>query len=410
MPWFFYHAFKQLFPSGRWFSFFTCMSIIGVTLGVCVLVIVQSVMNGFGEGIRSRIVETYGDIRIQSSYLIDDWEGTFAEVAALPEVLALAPYAEGVVLLQYGNKPEFPGIRGIDPIAEERVLPIRRFITTGDLDDFDDEGVFLGDGLAASLGVVPGERVEVFTPLMLERLKENEVLLPREFEVIGLFRTRSPTVDGRMMICTLRVMQELYGLGDSVHGVVLRLQPGVDADVFAGHLESDFLEPGMRAVSWRQSSRDFLFVIEQEKRVISFIIIFIILVAAFSIAIALTMAVLRKTREIGLLVAMGARPLEVACSYCWQGFIIGAVGTCLGIGMALLALHYRGPILGAYMQLTQSGGGFLGVYDVYQIPVHYLLSDFILVTFFAVLISTLAGLIPAFRAARLKPAEALRSE
>jgi lipoprotein-releasing system permease protein len=410
MPWFFYHAFKQLFPSGRWFSFFTCMSIIGVTLGVCVLVIVQSVMNGFGEGIRSRIVETYGDIRIQSSYLIDDWEGTFAEVAALPEVLALAPYAEGVVLLQYGNKPEFPGIRGIDPIAEERVLPIRRFITTGDLDDFDDEGVFLGDGLAASLGVVPGERVEVFTPLMLERLKENEVLLPREFEVIGLFRTRSPTVDGRMMICTLRVMQELYGLGDSVHGVVLRLQPGVDADVFAGHLESDFIEPGMRAVSWRQSSRDFLFVIEQEKRVISFIIIFIILVAAFSIAIALTMAVLRKTREIGLLVAMGARPLEVACSYCWQGFIIGAVGTCLGIGMALLALHYRGPILGAYMQLTQSGGGFLGVYDVYQIPVHYLLSDFILVTFFAVLISTLAGLIPAFRAARLKPAEALRSE
>ena len=410
MHWFFYHAFKQLFPSGRWVSFFTCMSIVGVTLGVCVLIIVQSVMNGFGEGIRSRIVETYGDIRIQSSHLIDDWESTFAEVAALPEVLALAPYAEGVVLLQYGNKPEFPGIRGIDPVAEERVLPIRRFITTGDLDDFDDEGVFLGDGLAASLGVVPGERVEVFTPLMLERLKENEVLLPREFEVIGLFRTRSPTVDSRMMICTLRVMQELYGLGDSVHGVVLRLKPGVDADVFAGRLESDFLIPSMRAVSWRQSSRDFLFVIEQEKRVISFIIIFIILVAAFSIAIALTMAVLRKTREIGLLVAMGARPLEVACSYCWQGFIIGAAGTCLGIGMALLALHYRGPILGAYMQLTQSGGGFLGVYDVYQIPVHYLLSDFILVTFFAVLISTLAGLIPAFRAARLKPAEALRSE
>ena len=152
-----------------------------------------------------------------SLHLIDDWESTFAEVAALPEVLALAPYAEGVVLLQYGNKPSFL-IRGIDPVAEERVLPIRRFITTGDLDDFDDEGVFLGDGLAASLGVVPGERVEVFTPLMLERLKENEVLLPREFEVIGLFRTRSPTVDSRMMICTLRVMQELYGLGDSVHG------------------------------------------------------------------------------------------------------------------------------------------------------------------------------------------------
>ena len=196
-------------------------------------------------------------------------------------------------------------IRGIDPVAEEGVLPIRRFITTGDLDDFD-RGVFLGDGLAASLGVVPGERVEVFTPLMLERLKENEVLLPREFEVIGLFRTRSPTVDSRMMICTLRVMQELYGLGDSVHGVVLRLKPGVDADIFAGRLESDFLIPSMRAISWRQSSRDFLFVIEQEKRVISFIIIFIILVAAFSIAIALTMAVLRRPVRLAFLAAIGA--------------------------------------------------------------------------------------------------------
>ncbi len=410
MPWFFHHAYKQLFPTGRRVSFFTCMSIVGVTLGVCVLVIVQSVMNGFGEGIRSRIVETYGDIRIQSPELISDWESAFSGVADLPEVLALAPYAEGVVLLQFGNKPEFPGIRGIDPVAEERVLPIRRFITSGDLEDFDDEGIFLGDGLAASLGVVPGDRVEVFTPLMLERLKEDEVLLPREFEVIGLFRTRSPTVDGRMMICTLRVMQELYGLGESVHGVVLRLRPGVDADAFAGRLESEYLAPHMRAVSWRESSRDFLFVIEQEKRVISFIIIFIILVAAFSIAIALTMAVLRKTREIGLLVAMGARPLEVACSYCWQGFIIGTAGTVLGIGMALLALHFRGPILGAYMRFSDSSAGFLGVYDVYEIPVHYLASDFIMVTFFAVLISTLAGLVPAFRAARLKPAEALRSE
>lgn len=410
MPWFFHHAFKQLFPTGRWVSFFTCMSIMGVMLGVCVLIIVQSVMNGFGEGIRGRIVETYGDIRIQSPELIVDWEKAFAEVAALPEVLAVAPYAEGVVFLQFGNKPEFPGIRGIDPMMEDRVLPIRRFITSGDLDDFDDEGVFLGDGLAASLGVFPGDRVEVFTPLMLERLKEDEVLLPREFEVVGLFRTRSPTVDGKMMICTLRVMQELYGLGDRVHGVVLRLKPGVDAGILARRLEAEFLMPDMRAVSWRESSADFLFVIDQEKRVISFIIIFIILVAAFSIAIALTMAVLRKTREIGLLVAMGARPLEVAFSYCWQGFIIGSVGTVLGISMALLALYYRGPILRAYMGLTDSRAGFLGVYDVYEIPVHYLASDFVMVSFFSVLISTLAGLVPAFRAARLKPAEALRSE
>lgn len=382
MPWYLYHALKQLFPSGRFFSFFTFMSIVGVMLGVCVLIIVQSVMNGFGEGIRSKMVETYGDIRVLSPDLIPDWEGEFAAVEAMDEVIGVAPYAEGVVMLQYRNQPQFPGIRGIDPWEEETVIPVSSFITVGDLEDFDDEGVFLGEGLAYALGVGPGDVVEVFTPLMLERLKEDEVLLPREFTVLGMFKTRSPTVDENTMICTLRVMQELYGLDDSVHGVVMKLRPGVDADVFAQRLEREILNPMYRAISWRAANRDFLFAIEQEKVVISFIIIFIILVASFSIAVSLMMAVLRKTREIGLLVAMGARPRQVAYSYCLQGLVIGIFGTLFGILMALVALHYRGPILQIYMKLTNTNMGFLGVYDVYKIPVHYLPGDFILVTFF----------------------------
>ena len=186
MPWYFYHALKQLFPSGRFFSFFTFMSIVGVMLGVCVLIIVQSVMNGFGEGIRSKIVETYGDVRIKSNELIYNWETDFEVLRSMPEVKAIAPYAEGVIMLQFENRPEFPGIRGIDPLEEEGVIPIRDFITLGDFDDVDDEGVFLGEGLAYALKVRPGDRVEVFTPLMLEALKEDEVLLPREFEVLGV--------------------------------------------------------------------------------------------------------------------------------------------------------------------------------------------------------------------------------
>ncbi len=410
MPWYFYHALKQLFPSGRFFSFFSLMSIVGVMLGVCVLIIVQSVMNGFGEGIRQRLVQTEGDIRIRSNEIIFDWERQLETLRARPEVVAASPFAEGVVMLQHENRPQFPMIRGIDPIAEERVIPVERFLTMGDFKDFDDSGVFLGEGLAYTLQAQPGSTVEVFTPLMLERLKEDEVLLPREFEVIGLFRTGSPQVDGNTMISTLRVMQELYGLDDGVHGFFLRLRPGADATAVSGALEASVLREGLDAVSWLESNQDFLFVIEQEKRIISFIIIFIILVASFSIAIALMMAVIRKTREIGLLVAMGARPRQVAYSFCLQGLVIGVVGTLLGILMALICLHYRRPILAAYAKLTNSEVNFLGVYDVYEIPVHYLPADFIAVTGFAVLVSTLAGLLPAIRAARLKPADALRSE
>lgn len=410
MPWYLYHALKQLFPSGRFFSFFSLMSIVGVMLGVCVLVIVQSVMNGFGEGIRSRLVETQGDIRIRSNEVVYDWEAVTETLIAEDAVVGVAPFAEGVVMLQHENRPQFPMIRGIDPVAEEAVIPLQKFLTWGELDAFDDEGVFLGEGLARTLKAGPGSVVEVFTPLMLERLKEDEVLLPREFSVIGLFRTGSPQVDGNTMISTLRVMQELYGLEDGVHGMVLKLKPGVRADVFSDELEERVLRPGLRAVSWIESNGEFLFVIEQEKRVISFIIIFIILVASFSIAIALMMAVLRKTREIGLLVAMGGRPHQVAYSFCFQGFVIGTIGTLVGIGLAVLCLHYRTGILAGYAKLTNSQVNFLGQYDVYEIPVHYLMSDFVIVTCFAIVISTLAGLLPALRAARLKPADALRSE
>jgi len=374
------------------------------------LVIVQSVMNGFGEGIRSRLVETQGDIRIRSSEVVYDWEEQTELLLAEDYVIGVAPFAEGVVMLQHENRPQFPMIRGIDPIAEQDVIPLQKFLTFGSLDDFDDDGVFLGEGLARTLKAGPGSVVEIFTPLMLERLKKDEVLLPREFTVIGLFRTGSPQVDGNTMISTLRVMQELYGLEDGVHGLVLKLRPGVKADVYSRELEADVLRPGMRAISWIESNREFLFVIEQEKRVISFIIIFIILVASFSIAIALMMAVLRKTREIGLLVAMGGRPHQVAYSFCFQGFVIGTIGTVVGIGLAIVCLYYRSPILAGYAWLTNSQVNFLGQYDVYEIPVHYLMSDFVVVTCFSVVISTLAGLLPALRAARLKPADALRSE
>ncbi len=410
MPWYLYHALKQLFPSGRFFSFFSLVSIMGVMLGVCVLIIVQSVMNGFGEGIRKRLVETEGDIRIRSNEVIYDWEKYYGLLEAREHVVAVSTFVEGVVMLQHENRPQFPMIRGIDPLDEEQVVPLEKFITMGNLEAFDDSGVFLGEGLAHTLRAGPGSVVEVFTPLMLERLKEDEVLLPREFKVIGLFRTGSPNVDGNTMISTQRVMQELYGLEDGVHGMVLRLRPGVEAFSYARELEDEVLRPGMEAVSWLESNRDFLFVVEQEKRIISFILIFIILVASFSIAIALMMAVIRKTREIGLLVAMGARPRQVAYSFCFQGFVIGALCTLCGVGMALVCLHYRRPILTAYSKMTQTEVNFLGVYDVYEIPVHYLASDFIMVTCFAIGISTLAGLLPAFRAARLKPADALRSE
>jgi lipoprotein-releasing system permease protein len=409
VPWYLYSAIKQLFPSKRFFSFFSFMSIIGVTLGVAVLIVVQTVMNGFGERIRSTIVATTGEVRIESNGIIYDWTATQSNLLQRDDIQAVAPYAQGIVMLQHVDRPAFPFIRGIDPDAERRVVQLDDYIVMGSLDDLDDTGVILSEGLAHSLGAKPGAIVELYTPLLLERLKADEVLLPMEMEVVGIFRTGWNEIDNNSMLVTLRVMQELYGLEDGVHGLTLKLTDGADPDRVARVL-NETLQPPLRAYSWLDSQRDFLFILQLEKTMISFIIIFIILVASFSIAIALMMTVIRKTREIGLLVAMGARPREVALGFCFQGLVIGIVGTGLGCLFAVLAIHYRNAVVLAFAQLTQSEAAIMRFYQFADIPAHYMIGDFVVVTVFALLISTCAGLIPAWRAARLKPAEALRSE
>ena len=150
-------------------------------------------------------------------------------------------------------------------------------------------------------------------------------------------------------------------------------------------------------------------MIEQEKRVISFIIIFIILVASFSIAIALMMVVIRKTREIGLLVAMGARPCQVAYSFCFQGFVIGLVGTIAGILMAIICLFYRRKILSAYADITNTQTNFLGQYDVYETRALFSVGFYHSVLLRSRHLDAGRALTCA-RAARMKPADALRSE
>jgi len=166
----------------------------------------------------------------------------------------------------------------------------------------------------------------------------------------------------------------------------------------------------LRAISWLDTNRDLLFILGLEKTMMFFIMLFIILVASFSITISLSMSVIRKTREIGLLVAMGARPRAVAFGFLLQGLVIGILGSLLGVGFALLALRYRNEAVQTLARMTNSEEAFVRFYQFSEFPVQYLPGDFILTIGFTILLTTLAGFIPAFRAGRLKPADALRSE
>lgn len=411
MPWYLYLALKQLFPSGKRFPFFTAISILGVALGVALLVISTSVMGGFGREIRRMVVDTQGDVQVRANGYITRPGELLAHIRKVPGVVAATPFAEGVVMIECERKPAFPGIQGVDLASVDQVIPLSGYIRAGSLDDLDDDSVILSAKLATSIGAHLGSTIEVYTPLLLEKLKNDEVILPRELRVAGIFEIGHDQLDSSLVIGTLRLMQDLYGLGAGVHGINIRTEPGIDADEMAARINDTLpLRSGVRARSWIEINQDFLFVLQLEKNMIFFLLTFIIIVAAFSVTSSLLISVVRKTREIGLLGALGAKPRQVAACFCFQGFLIGAAGTVVGLALGFGALHFRNDMVAVFTRLTSSEEVLVRFYQFSNLPAYTSAGDVWAIVLCSVVISTLAGLLPAWRAARLKPVEALRSE
>jgi lipoprotein-releasing system permease protein len=429
-------------------SFFTAVSVLGVAIGVMVLLAVQSVMNGFQNDWRDNLIRAQGNINIRSGGLIDHPEEVVRLARGVPGVTWAEPYALGVVMLQFQNHPAFPAVKSVFwppeyPRAPDEHAgpttdtvfpdvrgydlshpntprpPVASSLVAGSFDDLDDNSVLLGFGLAEDLGVQVGDTVEVYTPLMLDRLKHNEVLLPRELRVAGIFQTGWSVADDNTIAITMRTMQDLYGLDGEVHGIEVRVAQDDEAytENVAQALNAKLAALNavraargdslpLRARTWLETNSDLMEILLVEKTVMFYIMIFIVVVAAFSIASSLVTSVVRKTREIGLLGALGARPAQVALVFCLQGFIIGVAGTALGVLLAVLVLHYRQSIIDEFVDRRL----LVEFYKFLSFPVEYRAGDFVRIIVFTLLITTLAGLLPAWRAARLKPAECLRNE
>ena len=208
MPWPFYLALKQLFPSGRRLPFFTLISVLGVGLGVALMLVSTSVMGGFGHQVKTMIIDTQGEVQIRGSGPMAATGKLEQAIAGVPGVAAFSPYAQGVVMLEYGHRPAFPAVLGFDIERVRQVIPLERYLTQGSLDDLDDDSVILSSQLAYGLGARIGDKVSVYSPLMLERMKQNEVLLPREVRVAGIFRIGHQQLDSSTVICSLRRPQE----------------------------------------------------------------------------------------------------------------------------------------------------------------------------------------------------------
>jgi len=404
LPWFLHLALRQLFPPGKRFPAFAMVSILGVALGVASLLVVQTVMNGFGEEHRLRIRESFGDCQVLAAGTIENPEALAKQLAAHPEVASATPYAEGPALARNADFSGIAQVRGIDPADPGQ--PARKYVYDGSFDDLDDGRIILGVGLARALRVRVGDRIEIWSPAMAERAEKGKAPLPAEFEVCAVIRTGFTEVDNAAALIPLRRFREIWNLGPRAHGLTLRLKQPALAEATAGRLAVG--HPELRFRPWQDIKKDFLAAIRFEKTMLFFLMFIITLVASFSIGSTLFSAVIRRTREVGVLASLGAGRWQVVALFGLQGLLIGALGTFFGFVLTWTILAFRGVILDGINSFFGDGDMVANIYQFSKVPLHYDAADFIIAAAFTLLTTAIAGLVPALWAAGRKPSEAMR--
>jgi lipoprotein-releasing system permease protein len=382
------------------------MSTIGVALGVAVLVVVQSVMNGFQAEIRHNLVRVQGEIRVEHREIIEDLVAFRKNIQNFNEIEAMAPYGCGAVMLTYGDRPVFPVAKGITA-DEARVTGVNELLKFCSLEDLDNDRVIVGEQLADRLGVGIGDSVELYSPLALEALQNDDIIFPRTVQVIGFFTAND--YDKNAFLCSLERIQDLYALGEGAHGFTIRVKPGYSVEKFATKLQN-YLGSEYRVTDWIHGNSELLFALRWEKTMMFFVLLFILLVASFSISSMLITNVVRKTREIGVVIALGGDRRGVARCFCLQGLFIGICGTFTGIFAGIAALYYRDGITSMVNKILTGSGAQNYLLQFIHLPVVYVASDFIFIGLFSILICIFSGVIPGLKAARIHPADALRFE
>lgn len=406
LPFSFYLALKYLKPKRTFLSAVTVISVLGVSLGVAVLVIVLSVMNGFDNMWRDKILGFNSHITIEAMGPLSEHEALLDLVTGTPGVAAAAPYVQGLAFVQVGDQVATPLIRGVDPELERTVSQVPQHIQSGQF-SVDDDEVVLGVDLARSIGVRVGDSILVHSPRSFA--DSSELYLPEELTVSGIFELGMWEFDVGFILTSMDTARSLCGLKYGVSALQVMTDDPLYVTGVSNALKNQ-LEHQYLVRTWEDMNRPLFAALRVEKNLMFILLLCITLVAAFSITNTLITTVVQKTKEIGLLKSIGFSSGAVMRVFVWQGVIYGILGTFFGFLLGLTALRFRNDLLGflnrslGYEMLPKS------LYHLDTIPSDTSPNDLILVVVCVFVICTLAGLIPAYRAARLQPSRALRYE
>ncbi len=397
-------------------------------LGVTVLILVISVMTGFDRELRQKVIDFDAHILVGTEDVLRDWRGLKTKIDNTPGVVATAPYIQGPVIVEFQNRRVAPLIRGVDPVEEEKVIPLRKFIKYGNL-NLEGDSTVLGIELARKLQANVGDKITVYSPgnlgQILDGIKKlenakgdeekkaidqlREVILPKELTITGIFETGHYLHDSEYLLVPVYVGQELYGLQDGLHGITVRTDNPYSAERVKQAIEQ-FLEPPEYAQTWIDMNHQFFEAVRLERSVMFFLLFFIVVVAAFGIMSTLITVTVQKRREIGIMKALGANIAQVIWVFLGQGTVVGLFGTLTGLGLGMTLIRYRNEF-SQWLATTLHIEVFpREVYQFSAIPAEIIPRDVAIICISAFFICSIAALIPAYFAARLDPVKALRYE
>ena len=393
-------------------SFISLTSMVGIGLGVAALIVVLSVMNGFQEELRSRILGVASHLQITgANNVLADWQTVSSKVQTAKHVTGTAPYIMAQGMLSNGQAVQGAIVRGVLPSEEGKVSDLATHMRAGQLADLkaDEFGIVLGAELAQSLGVVLGDKVVLMAP-QGQFTPTGVVPRIKQFTVVGLFQIGMYEYDAGLALINIDDAAKLYRMGDNVSGVRLKLDdlflaPKISTDlavVLSNETQALFL------TDWTQEHANFFRAIQMEKRVMFIILALIVAVAAFNIVSTLVMAVTDKRADIAIMRTFGASPSSIMAIFIVQGALIGMIGTVVGAFFGVLIALNISTIVPFIEHLFHVQFLAKDIYYISELPSHLLWGDVITIVILSFFLSLIATLYPSWKASKMNPAEALR--
>jgi lipoprotein-releasing system permease protein len=398
---------------GTFVSLITLISLLGVMIGVMTLNVVMAVMSGFEETLRDRLLGINAHIAlVKSGDPLRDYESILQQVVKESGVVAASPTIYGQVMLTSGSRVSGVVVRGVDPDRVNAVVNVQTFIKEGSLAGLKTQhpiqvedrtvllpGIILGERLANQLGVFLGSPVQVVSPLG-SPTAIGVIPKVRRFVVIGILRTGMSEIDSTLVFMGLSEAQKFFELGDAVTNIEIRIQNVNRSREIAEQIQRRLGFPYF-AEDWTRLWPNLFSALQLEKTVYFLVLLLMVLIGAFNIVSTLVMVVMEKKKDIAILRSMGATQQSIRKIFLLKGFIIGVVGTILGVLLGLVVCF----LIAQYkFELPKD------VFLISTVPVRIYWSNFLLVALASFIVCLLASIYPARQAAKLDPVEIIRYE